>query len=83
MSKEQCITLLEQIYSTKRDKPYPGSDVNNPIMLLASYGGYITGTDFGFNRYQNAEEVYEALLSVEDHYEDDPEKSLLNKLKKI
>ena len=83
MSKEQSIELIEKIYSTKKDKPYPGSDVNNPIMLLASYGGYITGTDFGFNRYDSAVEIYEALLSVENHYHENPEDMLLQKLQKI
>ncbi|XPV77832.1 MAG: hypothetical protein ACNI27_07885 [Desulfovibrio sp.] len=83
MTREECIEMIETIYSRKKDTQYPSRAAHNPIMLLASFNGYVTGTDFGYNRYGSAEELYEGLLSVEEHYEEEPLVSLFNNLKHI
>lgn len=63
--RQRCVNLLDRIFHSGRDVPYPVRQGVRRITLCGGAPGYCTRTDLGPREAASADDVLELLLDIE------------------
>ncbi len=68
--RDKCIEMIETIFDSGEDEdwPIPSDSSESPITLLGSEEGYQLECDGEAKEYEDADEILDALIAVEEIY---------------